>query len=148
MTRTKTVPDTSAAKLDLPEKGIKDRIKAARLREGYDLTIEALSRLSKMIDPAGQGIAHQTIVRYEKGDVLPGARELRILADSLRVSTDYLIMGAERRGVIPLGDALNTLARMIGDQMSAENSYLYPSGNAADEYPVKLIEAKKPQPRK
>jgi hypothetical protein len=81
-----------------PEKGIGKRIKEARERPENGLSVEALSRLCKLIDPVGQGISHQTLVKYEKGIVLPGSRELRILSDALAVSADWLIFGVERGG--------------------------------------------------
>lgn len=132
----------------LPELGIAERIKEARLRPGNDLSIEALSRLSKMIDPAGQGIAQQTIVRYEKGIVLPGARELRILSDALAVSTDFLIFGRERSGTVDMDVALKALSRVLHERLTAENPYTYPPPNAIDERPMLLAKAKEPKPRK
>ena len=50
-----------------PETGIAERIKEARQRQENGLSIEALSRLCKLVDPVGQGIAVQTLAKYEKG---------------------------------------------------------------------------------
>lgn len=132
----------------LPEKGIGGRIKEARLRKENDLTIEALSRLSKLVDPVGQGIAQQTIVRYEKGDVLPGARELRVLCDALNVSADWLIMGQERKGVVDLDVALAAFSRVLKARLTAENPLAYPATSADVVRPMLLAKAKEPQPRK
>ena len=129
-----------------PEKGIGGRIKEARLRKDNDLTIEALSRLCKMVDPIGQGIAQPTIVRYEKGEVLPGAREIRVICNALDVSADWLLFGKERVGVIDMGMALDALSRMLTKQLTEEGAYRTRKGDMVRE--LELIEARKPQPRK
>lgn len=131
-----------------PEKGIGARIKEARLRKENDLTIEALSRLCKLVDPVEQGIAQPTIVRYEKAEVLPGARELRILCDALNVSADWLIMGQERKGVIDLDVALDALSRVLKDRLTAGNPIAYPATSTDVVRPMLLAKAKEPKPRK
>jgi transcriptional regulator with XRE-family HTH domain len=135
-----------------PEKGIGKRIKEARERPENGLTIEALSRLCKMLDPVGQGISHQTLVKYEKGIVLPGSRELRILSDALAVSADWLIFGVERgekgSAVIQMEDALIELAEMLRDRMVAKNPIKHIAPQADVVRPMLLAKAKEPQPRK
>lgn len=131
-----------------PEKGIGGRIKEARLRKENDLTIEALSRMCKLVDPIGQGIAQPTIVRYEKGEVLPGARELRVLSDALAVSTDFLILGRERNGIVDMGVALSTLSRMLHERLTAENPLIYPPPSIFDDRPKLIAKAKEPKARK
>lgn len=135
-----------------PEKGIGKRIREARERKENGLSIEALSRLCKLVDPIGQGIAQQTIVRYEKGIVLPGSRELRILSDALAVSADWLIFGFERgekgSSVLPLEDALTELAGMLRDRMVARNPIKHIAPQADVVRPMLLAKAKEPAPRK
>jgi len=58
-----------------------------------NLTTEALARYTKKFDEVG--ISRQSLVRYEAGETLPGARELRILAASLWVTYDWLCSGVE-----------------------------------------------------
>ena len=45
----------------LAPEGIAARIKVARQKPGYDLSVEALSRLSKKRDGQGQGITATTL---------------------------------------------------------------------------------------
>ncbi|MBI3524654.1 MAG: helix-turn-helix transcriptional regulator [Betaproteobacteria bacterium] len=130
----------------LPEIGIADRLKEARLRPENGLTIEALSRMCKLVDPAGHGISQQTIVKYEKGIVLPGSRELRILCDALNVSADWLIMGREKPGFISMELALRHLAELLQERITARNPIEYP--NKSDIVRgMLLVEAKKPKKR-
>lgn len=64
--------------------GFADRLKA--LRKQRDLSQVELAQLV--------GVHHNHIGRYERGESNPSADALRRLADSLGVSTDYLIEGA------------------------------------------------------
>lgn len=146
----KTAPAAAPVEVQpLPEKGIGGRIKAARQRTENDLTIEALSRLCKLVDPVGQGIGRTALIRYESGEVLPGARELRILSEALDVSTDLLIVGRERKGVVDLGLALDTLKVVINERISKDTSR---GGSLEDIFgadrPKLIAKAKQPQPRK
>ena len=80
------------APLDLaPESRLPERVRVARTQLG--LSIEALSRLCKDYDHTGNGVSPPSISRYEAGDSLPGARELRILCDSLDVPPAWLLYG-------------------------------------------------------
>lgn len=135
-------------KVLMSEFSIGKRIKEARLRPENELSIEALSRLCKLVDPVRQGIARTTLVRYEAGDVLPGARELRILCDALGLSADWLIMGRERHGVIDLDVALDALSRLLKERLSAENPISYPNTRVDLVRPMLLAKAKEPKPRK
>lgn len=68
-------------------------------RNHYKLSAEALSRLSKLVDvPEGRGVSPPSISRYESGEALPGARELRLLCESLEVSPHWLIYGEVMSG--------------------------------------------------
>ena len=66
-------------------------LKAAR--QGRDLTLEQLSRLTKEIDPLGAGISRVALSRYENGSSLPGLRELRLLSFAFRRSLSHLVYG-------------------------------------------------------
>ena len=104
-----------------PEEGIGARIKEARQRPDYDLSVEALSRLCREFDPQGQGITPTTLLRYEQGKVMPGARELRVLCDALDVSADKLLFGMENPMDLSLSEGLRVLARLIADNEAKEN---------------------------
>jgi transcriptional regulator with XRE-family HTH domain len=108
--------------------------------------------MCKLIDPVGQGISHQTLIKYEKGIVLPGSRELRILCDALAVSADWLIFGFERgekgSSVLPLEDALTELAGLLRDRMVAKNPIKHIAPQADVVRPTLLAKAREPTPRK
>ncbi len=75
-----------------PEHYLGARVSKARAH--YKLTVEALSRLCKAADIGeGRGISPPSIARYEANTSLPGTRELRLLAQALGVSTDWLVYG-------------------------------------------------------
>ena len=59
-----------------------------RAREKRDLTISDLSRLT--------GISRTVLFGYEGGRTRPGAREIRLIAQALRVSPNRLIFGDEK----------------------------------------------------
>jgi transcriptional regulator with XRE-family HTH domain len=131
----------------LPETGIAERIKEARQRPENGLSIEALSRLCKLVDPVGQGIAFQTLAKYEKGIVLPGARELRILSEALNVSTDFLILGRERKGVVDLDMAFTTLQEVIRHRLARNDPLAFLADMYGDRATL-IAKAKEPLPRK
>ncbi|AYH42720.1 helix-turn-helix transcriptional regulator [Azoarcus sp. DN11] len=80
--------------LQEPERGIAERLR--QRRKELDLSVEELSVLTSKFEYASaEGISVPTLYRYEKGDRLPGARELRLLSDSLNVSPNWLILGHE-----------------------------------------------------
>lgn len=64
-------------------------------RQAKDLTTEQLSQLTKLIDPAGEGVSRVALSRYENGASLPGLRELRLIALSLRLPLAKLVYGGE-----------------------------------------------------
>lgn len=72
------------------EAGIGKRIAYCR-GQLDNLSVEALSRYTKNFDE--NGISRMSIIRYEAGDSLPGARELRILCNALWVSPTWLLTG-------------------------------------------------------
>ena len=104
-----------------PESLLGKRIKVARAH--YNLSAEALYRLSKLADTAeGRGVSPPSISRYEAGEALPGARELRLLCDSLEVSPHWLLYGQVPSGVTAfeqgLLDALRAFIRSTADDIN------------------------------
>lgn len=97
-----------------PEDMIGERIKLKR--KELDLSIEALSRLTKLCDLWGeqQGISRTVLSRYESGEFKPGARETRILCHALKVSANWLLLGADIPGRnTAVLDAFETLIEKI-----------------------------------
>lgn len=79
-----------------------------------NLSVEALARYTKYFDSAG--ISKASLVRYEAGDSLPGARELRILCDALWVPPHWLLYGtvdsnSPNKAATALLDALSDFVR-------------------------------------
>lgn len=82
-----------------PESGIGERIKEAR--KNLNISVEQLSDLTSRFDHEaryvdGSGISTPSLYRYEKSERLPGARELRLLCEALKVSPNWLLLGEER----------------------------------------------------
>ena len=73
-----------------PESRFGERVKTCR--KFYDLSVDALARLTREYDD--RGISATALHRYETGDALPGARELRLLCQCLDVPSEWLIFGA------------------------------------------------------
>lgn len=138
---------TSALPYTPPEHGIGDRIKEARQRPNYDLSVEALSRLCRESDGESQGIAPTTLLRYEQGKVLPGAREIRILCDALDVSADWLLFGVENPMGITLSEGLTLLAEVIEDRQNHNNPLHRRRGSIDFIRSEKIRLAKVPQKR-
>jgi transcriptional regulator with XRE-family HTH domain len=96
-----------------PEAGIGARIKCKR--EALGLNVEELARLTREYDYAeGRGISASMLRRYEyrpeDGGSNPGAREICLLCDALKVSADWLVRGIEPKredtGPRKIADAL------------------------------------------
>lgn len=73
-----------------PESAIGQRIAYCR-GQLDNLSVEALARYTKYFD--SEGVSRNSILRYEAGETLPGARELRILCEALWVPLDWLFYG-------------------------------------------------------
>lgn len=73
-----------------PETAIGQRIAYCR-GQLDNLSVEALARYTKYFD--AEGVSRNSILRYESGETLPGARELRILCEALWVPLDWLFYG-------------------------------------------------------
>lgn len=138
---------TSVPSYVAPEHGIGDRIKEARQRPAYDLSVEALSRLCRESDGEGQGITPTTLLRYEQGKVFPGAREIRILCDALDVSADWLLFGVENPMGITLSEGLTLLAEVIEERQSYNDPLRRRRGSIDFIRSEKIRLAKVPQKR-
>jgi transcriptional regulator with XRE-family HTH domain len=107
-----------AADGDPPESRLGDRLKEAR--QQLELSVEALSRLTKTYDAhGGKGISPPTLARYESGDTTPNVRELRLLGESLGVPVQWLVDGGlpdqpkGQREAQELLAALNSYIRFV-----------------------------------
>lgn len=81
---------------EVPEDGIGSRLRAAREMKGWSQT--GLADMTKEIDLDKKGIHRTVLVGYEAGHSRPGAREIRILCETLSITPNWLIYGAEFAG--------------------------------------------------
>lgn len=86
----KVKPDLKPMPSSPDEAGIGNRIAYCR-GQLDNLSVEALARYTKKFDPVG--VSKASLVRYESGDSVPGARELRILCKALWVPANWLLFG-------------------------------------------------------
>ena len=112
-----------------PESRISERLRFSRSQLG--LRIEALSRLCKEYDSEGNGVSPPSISRYEAGDSLPGARELRILCDALAVPPQWLLYGQlDNAGA---NQADQELLRALGSWVRLKKDEVNIGGTTPDE---------------
>ncbi|WP_201496314.1 helix-turn-helix domain-containing protein [Rubrivivax sp. A210] len=64
-------------------------------REARNLSQQAVSTRSKWVDTDGKGISRTALIGYEGGSSRPGARELRLLCETLNATPNYLLFGTE-----------------------------------------------------
>jgi transcriptional regulator with XRE-family HTH domain len=81
------------ASYEVPEAAIGSRIRASREARGWSQS--ALADHSKELDPARKGVSRTVLVGYEAGNFRPGAREIRILCETLGITPNWLIYGDE-----------------------------------------------------
>lgn len=67
----------------------------AEARTGLGLSQQAVHTRSKLHDSDGMGVSRAVLSLYERGVNKPGARELRILCEVLKITPNWLIFGAE-----------------------------------------------------
>jgi transcriptional regulator with XRE-family HTH domain len=79
--------------VSVPEDQIGDRIREAR--EAMGLTQVGLATRTKLIDVKGEGISRTVIIGYEAGNYKPGAREMRILCETLSITPNWLLYRKE-----------------------------------------------------
>lgn len=74
-----------------------DAALARRLREAREaraLSQQGVATRTKWVDPEGKGVSRTALIGYEAGTSRPGARELRLLCQTLGVSPNELLFGA------------------------------------------------------
>lgn len=128
---------------NLPEDLIGERIKSKRL--SLDLNFEQLSRLSKDYDSANEGISPTSLLRYESGKFKPGARELRILCDTLDVSANWLLLGegdSARHVPLSFDEGMECLKKAVEDSLYKQNPFRRRGMDAVRT--EKILHAKKP----
>lgn len=114
---------SGGSKYTPPEAGIGERIKEKR--KSFDLSVEELAALTAEydIERAGQsegGVSVPTIYRYEKGDRLPGAREIRLLCQALRVSPNWLVLGDAIEREVKADTEIATVVRELYSLLRSE----------------------------
>lgn len=133
-----------------PESRLGERILYARIK--LALSVEALSRYTKNFDlPEKIGIPATTLLRYEKGDTSPAARELRILCTALNVPPRWMLLGeldnvgsdeAEQKVLDALGQYVRTKANEVRVEHRSLRDFFDPF---SDQNRVRwLQEARKP----
>lgn len=132
-----------------PESRMNERLRTARTQ--LALSVEGLSRLTKEYDLGGNGVSSASITRYEAGDSLPGARELRVLCDSLEVPPVWLLYGKlENAGASSIDQellrALDAFVRARKDDVNLGGATLLGLGEwyAKEERAQRLARARKP----
>lgn len=86
----KGLPRAPIFQIDYINGPIKDRLK--KYRQNAELTLEALSLVTKGVDPEGKGISRVSLSRYESGSE-PGLRELKILSWAFRKPLALIVYG-------------------------------------------------------
>lgn len=117
------------------------------LRQETGLTLEALSLVTKGVDPEGKGISRVSLSRYETGSE-PGLRELKILSWAYRKPIAYLVYGYLRD---PLADDQRDTLELILEDMICDTvnvmlerkGLIEPRLSDEDQQYAQLIEAAK-----
>lgn len=97
----------------MPEDGIGERIR--RLREKLRLSQSQFAERTKAGDPEGKGVSRTVLIGYESGKFRPGARELRVLCGTFRVSPTWLLLGEDPDPKADLETASAMLLAGIGE---------------------------------
>lgn len=64
-------------------------------REGLGLSQADAAMASRRADPSGEGVSRSTLSLYETGINKPGARELVVLCEALKVTPNWLLYGSD-----------------------------------------------------
>lgn len=83
----------ASSKVAVPEDEVGKRIQQKRNEFGWSQS--GLAERTKHADANGEGISRTVISGYETGEYKPGARELRILCETLKVSPNWLLYARE-----------------------------------------------------
>jgi transcriptional regulator with XRE-family HTH domain len=106
------IPDVIHLADDMAD--IAGRLRILRNRAG--LTLEALSLVTKGVDPEGKGISRVSLSRYEAG-AEPGLREVKLLSWAYRKPLSFIVYGTAED--IVAGNAHEPLELML-ENMIAE----------------------------
>lgn len=88
------MPDTKKPPaIDALAKEIGERI--AKARNGLGWSQQALQAHTRIVDPENKGVSRAVLSLYETGVNKPGARELRLLCDALKVTPNWLLYGTD-----------------------------------------------------
>lgn len=127
-----------------PEASIGDRIKEARKNLG--ISVEQLSDLTSHFDHEaryadGSGVSTPSLYRYEKGERLPGAREIRLLCEALNVGPNWLLLGQTHS---PEESEYGQIGRALCSLINQAEQLNKPSGSLSSDllHALKLGEVK------
>ncbi len=110
------------------------------------MSVEALSRMCKMCDREQQGISRTTLLRYEAGSILPGAREIRILCDALGVRPDWLF-GWPPTVELPVAEVMKELTELVQDRIAKKDPLRHTASNGDVVRQAMVQQAKTPTKR-
>lgn len=105
-------PSANASKVDKLAQAIGRRISEAR--NGLGFSQQAVHTRSKMVDAEGLGVSRAALSLYETGTNKPGAREITLLCEVLKVSPNWLLYGSES----PAKTLQPTTIFMVGDDLA------------------------------
>lgn len=83
-------------------------------RNGLGLSQQAVHTRSKIVDSEGLGVSRAALSLYETGTNKPGAREITLLCEVLKVSPNWLLYGSES----PAKTLQPTTIFMVGDDLA------------------------------
>lgn len=105
---------------DMSSAAFSERLK--RTRQAKGLTLDALSLVTKGVDPEGKGISRVSLSRYETG-TSPGLRELRLLSLALRRTLAWLVYGDDEDPMGPQASVMvfeDQIARVVLDVLASK----------------------------
>ncbi len=105
---------------DMSAAAFSERLKRSRQAKG--LTLDALSLVTKGVDPEAKGISRVSLSRYETG-TSPGLRELRLLALALRKTLAWLVYGDDEDPMSPPASVMaieDQISRVVLDVLAAK----------------------------
>lgn len=93
------MPDSAKQQRSTEEKSDSLSISIGRrlveARMGLGLSQQAVHTRTKLNDPEGVGVSRAVLSLYETGVNKPGAREIRILCETLKVTPNWLLYGTD-----------------------------------------------------
>jgi len=129
-----------------PENKMGERIRERR--KELDLSVEELVSLTALYDFGGvegdkKGLSISVMYLYEKGERLPGGREIRLLCEALNVSPNWLLLGEEWDSKHAADSALaDALRRIIKDATDPVQRLFDKATSRAQTHQLKVTEIK------